>query len=112
LEPEDDDACLDPDPEYILSRLAWRDFFLFWVDDASGDPSRLAAKSRSVASSSLFPKHIWSCVLVTLKLLSKFLNLYREIIDDASVIVCTAAVCCCELGGRKLMVVIIWFIFV
>src|SRR6478735_5437212 len=59
----------------------------------------------------LFPKHIWSCVLVTLKLLSKFLNLYREIIDDASVIVCTAAVCCCELGRCKLMVVIIWFVF-
>jgi hypothetical protein len=53
FDPEEDEACFDPDPEYMFSQVACLDFF-FCVDDALGDPSRLAAKSRSVASSSLF----------------------------------------------------------
>jgi len=54
FDPEEDEACFDPDPEYIFSRVACRDFFMFCVEDVLGDPSRLAAKSRSVASNSLF----------------------------------------------------------
>jgi len=54
----------------------------------------------------LLSEHIGTGVLISLKLFPQLLYLYREIIDNASVIVCTAAVCRGELRGGKLVIVV------
>jgi hypothetical protein len=54
----------------------------------------------------LLSEHIGTGVLVSLELLPQLLYLYGEIIDDTSVIVCTAAVCRSELRGGELVVVV------
>lgn len=41
-----------------------------------------------------FPEHIWAILLISLKLLLKFLDLNGQIIDNAAVIIGTAAMRC------------------
>lgn len=54
----------------------------------------------------LVSEHIGTGVLVSLKLFPQLLYLYREIINDTSVIVCAAAVCRGEFRGTKLVIVV------
>jgi hypothetical protein len=57
-------------------------------------------------------KHSRTCVLVSLELLAKLLNLYREVIDDAPVIIRTAAASSCEFRRCELALVVEGLFFI